>query len=605
MIQLQSVLVPDKEICLVPELYFHRTGTKRIDFNGFFNLFYIEKRKAYTNLESLFLKIELKGFSELIIVHDGKDLEKISLEASVLKKYTVSFPYGLYDRGVFWFALIEERMEPFLSNGLFVGGISKNKICPVNIGIDICTYKREAYVERNLKQLKRRILDADFQVSSCVEIFVIDNGQTLLNYKPVQEIVNESEGKIRVLPNMNAGGAGGFTRGMLALLDEKEERSFTHILLMDDDALIEPDTLVRIFGFLSVVKEEWKNITVGGAMLREDYPYMLFCAGEWWDKGTILNPKMHLDLRTLSASSSDYLIDTGHEYDRYSGWWCCCYSLNVVKADNLPIPLFFHHDDIEFGLRNKENGIVFLNGIGVWHRGAEVSFPGSNIYYDMRNNLLEIALHQRDGQKKTAGKAVIKALTSAAIRLKYKDAKMVYRGFCDYLNGPEWLHSQNPELLNTEIRGMAYMMYSLDELKTKVSTTEWEQIMQQIQRYERRFGIEEIIESRHRKMIATKKHFLTYNGWLLPAKPKEIKVIFPTDSPFETYRKKRIVMYEPGSQKAFLLEKKYKELLKIFWLYVLVIGRLIIEYDKSVCDYKKNIFKITNKEAWEEYLNIR
>lgn len=53
---------------------------------------------------------------------------------------------------------------------------------------------------------------------------------------------------------------------------------------MDDDAVVEPDLLVRIYGFLSTVKEIWKDITIGGALLREDYPYLLLCAGEWWKK---------------------------------------------------------------------------------------------------------------------------------------------------------------------------------------------------------------------------------------------------------------------------------------------------------------------------------
>ena len=50
-------------------------------------------------------------------------------------------------------------------------------------------------------------------------------------------------------------------------------------------------------------------------------------------------------------------------------------SLDVVTRDNLPIPLFLHHDDIEYGIRNQAHGIAFLNGIGVWHKGFEQTFP--------------------------------------------------------------------------------------------------------------------------------------------------------------------------------------------------------------------------------------
>ncbi len=65
----------------------------------------------------------------------------------------------------------------------------------------------------------------------------------------------------------------------------------------------------------------------------------------------------------------------------------------------MPIPLFIHYDDIEFGVRNKNQGIVFLNGVGVWHKGFELLFSGANMYYDTRNNLMQIALHQEKGKK--------------------------------------------------------------------------------------------------------------------------------------------------------------------------------------------------------------
>ena len=47
-------------------------------------------------------------------------------------------------------------------------------------------------------------------------------------------------------------------------------------------------------------------------------------------------------------------------------------SLNLVRPDNLPIPLFLHHDDIEFGIRNQKAGIVFLNGLAYGIRGLNL-----------------------------------------------------------------------------------------------------------------------------------------------------------------------------------------------------------------------------------------
>ena len=136
--------------------------------------------------------------------------------------------------------------------------------------------------------------------------------------------------------------------------------------------------------------------------------------------------------RLFSNALSPYLADTGHEREWYSGWWFCCYSLNVARKDNLPLPLFLHHDDIEFGLRNQDKGVIFLNGIGVWHKGADLTFSGSNLYYDTRNNLIELALHGTGDIKKTALKIVLRSVTSAAIWMRCKDAAIVYQGVLEF-----------------------------------------------------------------------------------------------------------------------------------------------------------------------------
>lgn len=604
MIQLQSILLPSQDICAVPELYFHK-NQNRIDFDGYFNLFYLEKRKVYTTIPNLYLNLELQGYTEIILVHDGMDLQRITLQEDERKQYRIRFPYDQYEKGCFWFALVEGKSECKELNGHYISEMGAADVQNVMIGIDICTFKRESYVTRNLKQLQSKILDAGLQVSDHVQIFVVDNGQTLERYQAVLKIQKECPGQISIFPNRNAGGAGGFTRGMIEILKQKQEKAFTHVLLMDDDAVVEPDTLVRIFGFLSTLKEEWKDIMVGGAMLREDYPHMLFCAGEWWQDGAILNPSMHLDLRMRKNAMDSYLTETGHEHDRYSGWWCCCYSLNVVREDNLPIPLFIHHDDIEFGLRNKKRGIVFLNGVGVWHRGAEINFPGANLYYDVRNNLIEIALHQKEHPQKTTFKILFKSMTSAAIRLKYQDVQLVYRGFADFMKGPEWLHDRNPEQLNAEIRSIAPKMYSIEELQEKLTPEEYSEAAQRIQNCRETFDLEKIVQSREKKTKAKKKHLLTYNGWLLPADKTGIKVMLPTDSPFEAYRKKKVVLYEPGSGKVLLLEKKYGELIKIIFRYGKMFGQFARQYNTVRRQYRDKIGMITNQKAWEEYLGLK
>ena len=606
MIQLQSILLPDTDICAVSQLYYHKTGS-RIDFNGYFNLFYLEKRKKYTNLQSLSLCVRLQGYKELVLVHNGVDLQTIVLTPEQSQEYEIVFPYERYQEGCFWFALIkEERALQSHISGCYAGEIEQEKFRQVTICVDICTYKREDYAARNLRLLKERLFDkASLDVSKHIKIYVVDNGNTLKDCRPIQELSSLYADKLFIFSNKNAGGAGGFTRGMVEALKAKKEAGFTHILLMDDDAVIEPDALVRIYGFLTMLKETWKTMTIGGAMLREECPYLLYCAGEWWQNGEIQNPHMDLDLRKLDHAAGRPLTEAGHEYDRYSGWWCCCYSLEVVREDNLPVPLFLHHDDIEYGIRNRRNGIVFLNGIGVWHRGPGEVFPGSNIYYDTRNNLIEIALHQKRKKRRAAGKILFRGLTSAVIRLKYEDVDLVYRGFVDFLKGPGWLYHQNPESLHKEIRNMACRMYSLDELREKLTDREYKDVVRQIDFYQKksvRYGVQ---NGENRKTRAPLICFLTYNGWLLPADKAGIKVVFPADSPFELFRKKKAVLCENSGRNVYLTKRDYGKLLKIITVYIKTALLLSCDFGHAVGDYQKQLTEITNQKAWEGYLNLR
>lgn len=607
MVQLQSILFPDHNVCQVEELYFHRynqTQEKdRIDFDGYFNLFYIEKRKKYTRIEDLSLQLTLYGYKELILVHDGTDVETLMLSSNEKKDYRVEFPYGKVNSGVFWFALVKDSSI----NNPYVAGayITEKSWNPVHIGVDICTFRRETYVQRNLLQLKEQILDNQaVEVSEHVQIFVIDNGKTLEDYEPVRNIVEKSQGRIKIYPNMNAGGAGGFTRGMIEILNQKEQKGFTHVLVMDDDAVVEPDTLVRIYGFLTTVKDEWKDVSIGGAMMREEHPYILFCAGEWWENGRVQNIDKNIDVRLRDNAVCNYLIKAENEYKRYSGWWCCCYSLNTVRKDNLPIPLFIHHDDIEYCLRNCKQGMVFLNGVGVWHRSLEVNFHGSNIYYDIRNALIDIALHQEARNMIVAAKFLLRFLTSAGICMKYQDVNLIFRGFKDFMKGPEWLYSQDPEKLNNEIREEALRLYEIADLKAKISEKEYESVLKQIQDYKKDLETTKFIDFSGEHIQPNLIQCITYNGWLLPADQRGIKVISSIDSPFNAYRKKKIVLYEVGSEKVFLIEKDYRKFIKIMLIYFKIIPVFVLKYREVVQSYRNNLKCITDYKSWSHYLKL-
>lgn len=98
----------------------------------------------------------------------------------------------------------------------------------------------------------------------------------------------------------------------------------------------------------------------------------------------------------------------------------------------------------------------------------------------------------------------MKMLTVAMIRMRYKDAELIYRGLRDFLKGPEWLHEQEPEQLNNEIRGLTYQMKILEDWKDELTEDEVLALQRQITARMERFSLEEIIK---KKTVKKKQRF--------------------------------------------------------------------------------------------------
>lgn len=72
-------------------------------------------------------------------------------------------------------------------------------------------------------------------------------------------------------------------------------------------------------------------------------------AGAVWNGGDLVSGKRGLDMR-LAASC----LENEQEKIQYTAWWYTCIAMTVVRSDNLPMPLFFRGDDVEYGLLNAK-----------------------------------------------------------------------------------------------------------------------------------------------------------------------------------------------------------------------------------------------------------
>ena len=601
--RLQTIEFPSESICSSEEMYFHRQKNQ-LDFDGYFNLFYIEKRKKYCSLGGLKLVIRLKGASEIRLMHNRELLRQIPLDEQAAEcEYEFEFPYQDTQEGVFWFSLRAKSPEHIAVSGYYEGMSAEYR--PVSIAAVICTYKREHYVYRNLQCFKRVLNQKKLEISRNLRLFLVDNGQTLQENADVMELTAECGGRVQIIPNRNAGGAGGFTRGMIEALRRKEREGLTHVLLMDDDALFEPDLFVRLYGFLSILKEPYKDLTVGGNLMREDFPYLQHAGGEMFRDFKIHNEQVLMDLRSYENCVQEFMCSPEVPRNIYSGWWCCCFSLNTVRENNLPIPFFLHFDDIEYCLRNNRQGIVFLNGIGVWHKGFEWNFAGANRYYDVRNSLITAAIHQPDLSPFAVKKWVWRNMVTPFLEFRYGESDLAYRGFLDFCKGPEWLLVRNPDRLNQKVR-RHFVLKPLDELQGHLTAAEYEQVIQQVDFCKKQTGIQQIRDvysPMRRKGRFFKK--LTWNGWFLPPKKEQgISVISAVDVPYKAFRKQRIVLFEPSSGKALLVKRDYRELGKLL-IKLLRVNRLVNRvYGKTACEYRERLNEITSASAWEKYLGL-
>ncbi len=564
--RLQSILLPQKNICDVEELYFHRDGEWLL-FNGYFNLFYLEKHHIYCDIHELSLELECKGFRKLVVMHDDTCIHEEMIEGS---RVLIKLPYDSFDKGVFWFkVLLSDRYWDIMGGFYGKREVIEDKL-RIKIGVNICTYKREPYVIRNMKSLlewEESYTGECNNAAANIHVFIIDNGQSLSDNNEFIELMDKysaAHNMIEVIPNANTGGSGGFGRGMVEAMNRRIELGLTHLLMMDDDAVFDPDMLVRLYGFLSFLKKEYALISVGGALFREDYKYIQHAQGEWFKNFRIINDHPLVDMRLYENAAADWMTETSHEHDRYGAWWCCCYPMEVITRDNLPLPLFVHHDDIQFGMKlASENGVVFMNGINVWHQGFELAFTGVKQYYNTRNELITMKMFYPDTSAWSVKVHMIKKIVGQLICMRYGDIELIYLATRDYMKGIEWLKSIDVEALNkdiTEIYKKHMPFKKIDDLG--ISEHHRIHLMKIADKYDRSISpllIKGYYDHAKYQTGLLKK--LTVNGWLLSA-TKRVCVVTPLDSPWKPFRSRHVILYQPADKKCAVMRRDYKWLWK-------------------------------------------
>ncbi|MCL2529569.1 MAG: glycosyltransferase [Coriobacteriia bacterium] len=407
------------------------------DFSTYFNSFSLEKWLRYTCVKEVELCIEFKGEAtlQLLSLSEGKKKNKHclgeALEISHKTSTVARFSIPACDAPLVSFSFTP-KTECTVKAAWYQTEIEDTDIRPVHLSVVMTTFNNEKYLLPNLN-LFEELLQSDDPLSKALSIHIVDNGKTLNAQKFAQD-------HFFIHPNKNTGGAGGFARGMLESLKQQPEP--THVLLMDDDVSITTESLKLNFNFLRLLKKEYEDLCVSGAMLMLEKPHIQHeDVGYVSKSGAYTSLKPQYDLSDLKAVISNETFYTEAE-NIYSAWWYCCIPAKRIKEAGLPLPLFLRCDDVEYGLRLKPT-IVTLNGICVWHASFEGRFRASiDRYQYTRNFLIANAINEACSEKFIMLRFK-RSFHQDINTFAYNNATLLLDALDDYLEGPEFIKYAN------------------------------------------------------------------------------------------------------------------------------------------------------------------
>ena len=588
----------------------------RADFNTYFNGFSIEKWRKYTDIGNIKLHLEIKGSFRVILYneyreHNNNFKQKInsyvlsntanynysevsssenicaenifsndqSNSQTTFASYDLPIPDS-FERGIISFSLICLENNSTFKNGYFFTDQKIDEFNKACFAIDICTYKREKYVRRNIDLLNETIFREDSPLKDAFEVFISDNSKSL-------DLENLND-KVHIFPNKNTGGAGGFGRCMIEILQSPNYNNFTHVIMMDDDIKFSYETLYRTYIMASTLKKEYHNAFIGGAMLKLNDPKIQSEALDVWSKSKHNPVKYNYNITELKYVLKNEIEDKAN----YLGWWYCTMPIGVIKANNLPLPIFIKRDDIEYGIRNGRTFIT-LNGICVLHEAFDLKRQGYLDYYYWRNQCILNAIHYPQYSKEALKKQMFGVFKHCIMRYRYNDANLAFVGVEDFLKGVDWLKTTDAEDLNSYIMNYSYKATDISGLPINFIHGQ----------YERALLAEESIRAevtpKHKSLLNKK---LVLGLFLKASGLRYVKMNNPEAYLF--YRKKTIINYDELTNKAFVTKKSLKQTYSVYRNYKRLCKLIDEKYDNVKNEYKYRQKELIKIQFWNSYLGL-
>lgn len=565
-----------------------------VDFTTYLNALSIGKWHQYANVGSACLHLEVKGGAFEVyatsLYPNSLDVTRDDLPLAVVAQSSswqdvdlvMPVPTGAH---IISFAIVSTS-PVYLRHGCWYTQVNEDALNDVNLAIATTTFRKEDYVTRNIEAIRTQLFSDGFP-SDEFHLFVIDNGRTL----DAQALSDEN---VTVIPNPNVGGSGGFARGMMAALDH----GATHVLLMDDDVRVFPESFRRTRNLLRLANHAYADAFVEGGMLNMEDPNLLF-----EDVAVVKRDGMYgrikedLLIDTVQGIAHSEAIDV--ELPRsYGAWWYCCVPTSIVRDKGLPLPLFVRCDDVEYGMRCKPT-IMTMNGICVWHERFEGRFRASVDSYQLTRNFLVM------GACDDLDPAIIRAFMMRFKRtfhiylrsMNYDTCDLMLDGLADYLKGPLFLKAADGEMILRENGKRNEVLFDIEELDQQIIASTKPDPRHLGQGKDRGMVLKTL------EMIPHDRHVLP--DFLLSDKPAPMYYSRGAYPGRKTMRRSVLVAYDQSGTKAHVrtIDRARWQRLRNR------LSTLLREYRKRgtevAREYREAMPLLTSREFWEEYLQKR
>lgn len=431
------------------------------DFTTYLNGCSYGKWKKYTNLEKIKIQLDIEGTFKIILVGYHLNIyspvrkEFLTKEYCLENRQLIEIDYPLNDEKILGFEIFTTDTCN-IYGGSYIGEYDQTDVRNVTLSLATTTCNKEAFIIPNMQILKKEIIESeDKEIRENIYIHVVDNGRTL-----DPEAWNEKH--LIIHPNKNTGGSGGFARGMLEAMHQMPKA--THVLLMDDDVIVLPESIRRTYMLLTLLKPQYQECFISGAMMYYEEMNM-----QHEDIGTVcfnsdfvsLKPKLfHDNLRDNLTNELDFL----EHPNEYAGWWYCCIPVQQIEKNGLPLPLFIRCDDMEYSLRCNAK-IITMNGICIWHMGFVNKYNAAFDRYQQCRNLLIGNAVFNSYQGVDFFEFWNNSFNAELMRFNYDAAELVLRALEDYMSGPSFLEQDRGEQIVKENMKKNEKLIPLEELE--------------------------------------------------------------------------------------------------------------------------------------------